>query len=103
MTYDDWLEQPFQEAEERLYAIEARTDELCEIGGEWDAQDYDNFIDAIANGCLDAQKTEIENILASGQGYARIGELLWDAVSEYCRDQAEQKATKEIDEGNYDD
>jgi hypothetical protein len=99
MTYDDWLEQPFQEAEARLEAIEERTDALCEIGGEWDAQDPDNFINAIADGCLDNQKTELADILATGQGYTRMGEMLWTAVCEYCREQAEKQATTEIDEG----
>jgi hypothetical protein len=98
-SYDDWLEQPFQEAEARLDAIEYRTDELCEVGGDWDAQDPDNFINAIADGCLDAHKTELADILATGQGYTRMGEMLWSAVCEYCREQAEHQATCEIDEG----
>ena len=98
-AYDDWLEQPFQEAEARLEAIEARTDELTEIGGEWDAQDYHVFTNALADDCLKNYEQEIKNILATGNGYALLGEVVWSAVTEYCNAQAEEQATTEIDEG----
>ena len=95
MTYDNWLEQPFQEQEERLEAIEQRTEYL--LMHDWNPQDYDNFVSAIADNALDRYENEIKSVLHTGQGYTRLGEIVFFAVDDYCRVKAERQAEREID------
>jgi hypothetical protein len=96
MTYDDWLEQPFQEAEARLEAIEIRTEEL--MSDKWDVNNIDVFVAAVECGALDKYRSEIANAINNKLGTtALLGELVWFAVNDYCREQAETQATNEID------
>jgi hypothetical protein len=97
MTYDDWLEQPFQEAEARLEAIEIRTEEL--LSDEWDTKNIDVFVAAIECGALDAYRSDIASAINNSLATtALLGELVWFAVNDYCRIQAETQATNEIDQ-----
>jgi hypothetical protein len=96
MTYDDWLEQPFQEAEAQLEAIEIRTEEL--MSDEWDVNNIDVFVAALECGALDKYRLEIASAINHKLGTtALLGELVWFAVHDYCREQAETQATNEID------
>jgi hypothetical protein len=96
MTYDDWLEQPFQEAEERLELIAIRTEEL--LFDEWDANNIDVFIAALECGALDKYRSEIACAIKGGVSVtALLGETVWFAVNDFCREQAETQATNEID------
>lgn len=92
-TYDNWLEKPYQDA----YAKQEATDELVEelLTGEYNIQDPTVFLDAIRNGdCLGSDEVfyKLKEILERGHSYAEIGELVWDAVSQYCEETATDRA-----------
>lgn len=78
-AYDDWLEAPYQEAEERANAIDSIADELMK--DECDPQNIDVFMAAIHDDlCLYSIQEKIQKILSEGQGYLALGEAIWDAV-----------------------
>ncbi len=92
-AYDNWLEKPYQDA----YAKQEATDELVEelLTGEYNIQDPTVFFDAIRNGdCLGSDEvfSKLKEILERGHSYAEIGELVWDAVSQYCEETATDRA-----------
>jgi hypothetical protein len=96
MNYDDWLEQPYQEAAERDHAIEQEVERLLE--DEYDIKKFDVFVDAIANDCMHMAKTEIEQALATGDKH-RLGELIFDAVAEQLDHWAESEAADRYNNG----
>jgi hypothetical protein len=97
-AYDDWLEQPFQEAEARLEAIEQRAEELLE--DQWNPKNIDNFIAAAEGGGLDPYRSDIANAINNKlAGTSLLGELVWHAVYDYCYKEAQEQARSEIDNG----
>jgi len=96
MNYDDWLEQPYQEAAERDHAIEQEVERLLE--DEYDIKKFDVFVDAIANDCMHMAKTEIEQALATGDKH-RLGELIFEAVAEQLDLWAENEAADRYNNG----
>lgn len=80
-AYDDWLEAPYQEAEERANAIDSIADELMQ--GECNPQDADVFLAAIDDECLYRIREKLQKILSEGQGYLALGEAIWDAVHDH--------------------
>lgn len=92
-AYDNWLEKPYQDA----YAKQEATDELVEelLAEDFNIQDPIVFLDAIRSGdCLGSDEVfdKLKKILESGRSYAEIGELVWDAVSQYCEETATERA-----------
>lgn len=95
-AYDDWLEQPFQEAEARLEAIEQRTEQLLE--DQWNPKNIDNFVTAMECGGLDPYRSDIKNAINNPlAGTSLLGELVWHAVYDYCYKEAQEQARNEID------
>ena len=88
-AYDRWLEAPYQEAAERDEAIDAEAERL--LDDEYDIKKFDVFVDALANDCIYMAKTEIEEALAKGDKH-RLGELIFDSVSEQLNLWAETEA-----------
>ena len=80
-AYDDWLEAPYQEAEERANAIDEIASELMQ--DEYNPQDVDVFLAAIDDACLYSIREKLKTILSEGQGYLALGEAIWDAVHDH--------------------
>ena len=97
-AYDRWLEQPYQEAAERGDAIDAEVERLLE--GECDPQNIDNFIEALANDCLEPVKEKLADAIQEGKSdFAEIGKIVWKAVYEYWRDHSDSLAAERYNQG----
>lgn len=91
-TYDKWLEQPYQEFADEMDAMEARVGRLME--GECNPEDATNFLQAVADECLEASKAEIAGAIQTGKtDFEVLGKVVWEAVYRYWEDQA-MKQTK---------
>lgn len=96
-AYDRWLEKPYQDACAKQEAIEEVVEELLE--DECNPQNPSVFLEAINEGaCLtsDHIHARLAEILAKGHSYADIGELVYDAVVEYCESTANIRAESVI-------
>lgn len=96
-AYDRWLEKPYQDACDRQDAIDEIIEELLDDELDW--RNPSVFLEAINEGaCLDSKDihTRLKEILAQGHSYADIGELVYDAVLEYCNTTAEARARRII-------
>ena len=99
MNYDDWLEQPYQEAAERDEAIDAEVERLLE--GECNPHDAECFLGAIDDACLySIPKEKIAEAIAIGVcGFEAIGKIVWQSVCEHLRAQAESIAADRYNKG----
>jgi hypothetical protein len=96
-AYDRWLEKPYQDACAKQEAIEEVVEELLQ--DECNPQNPSVFLEAINEGaCLDNDfvHSRLAEILAKGHSYADIGELVYDAVVEYCESTANTRAESVI-------
>lgn len=92
-AYDRWLEKPYQDACAEQEATEELVEQLLE--DECNIQNPNVFLEAInEGGCLDSDQVfaELKSILERGHSYAELGELVWDAVSQYCEAEATNRA-----------
>jgi hypothetical protein len=92
-AHDNWLEKPYQDA----YAEQEASEELVEelLADECNIQNPSVFLEAINEGaCLDSDEVlaELKIILERSHSYAELGELVWDAVSQYCEATATDRA-----------
>lgn len=97
-AYDRWLEAPYQEAAERDDSIDAESERLLE--DECNPENIDNFLDAISNECLEPVKEKLADAIQEGKGdFAEIGKIVWQAVYQYWRDQADSQAADRYNQG----
>ena len=92
-AYDRWLEKPYQDACAEQEAIAEVVEEL--LSDECNPQNASVFLEAInEGGCLDSDyiHERLLEILSRGHSYADIGELIWDAVVDYCEGNATDRA-----------
>ena len=73
MSYDDWLEAPYQEECARQEAYENRVSEL--MNGDYNPEDWGNFTDSMA----DATPDEIETFTdyLERNEFEKLGRALW--------------------------
>lgn len=97
-AYDRWLEAPYQEQCEREDAIDSLAEELLE--SECDPKDIDVFLSAIDDCCLYAAKEQIAEAIAKGYSNTEaIGKAIWNAVYEYCKNEADSIAADRYNSG----
>lgn len=97
--YDRWLEQPYQEAAERSAAIEALVEEVLDED-EFNPMNVTTFLSAIDDAVLHGVKEKLQVALADPEvGHAQLGKVIYDAVYDYCYDQADNEAARRYNEG----
>ena len=95
-AYDDWLEKPYLDADEKDMAIDCEIDRLLET--ECNPNNIEVFLNAIDNCCLYAIKDAIAKTLKDNAPYEELGRLIFEAVQTHCIDNAIQQAQTNINE-----
>lgn len=97
--YDRWLEQPYQEQAARDDAIEQLVEQVLQEE-EYDPTHADTFLQAIDDAVLYAVKEKLALALKDPTpGHAALGKVIYDAVYDYCYNQADNEAARRYNEG----
>lgn len=91
MNYDQWLEQPYQDAEDEAYAIDSISEQLFKE--DCSPFDVDNFIFAVDEGCLNDVIDKLKEAVKKGDDDPELlGKIVWHAVREYWATEADKQA-----------
>jgi hypothetical protein len=93
-AYDDWLEKPYLDEDERDEAIDNEIDRLLET--EYNPAILKVFMNAIDNNCLYADQLKLAEILNTNAPWEELGRYVFKAVQTYCVNSAIQEAQTTI-------
>lgn len=97
-AYDDWLEKPYLDEDEKQDAIDDEIDHLLQT--EFNPTDVEVFLNAIDNGCLNADKDQLIQTIKDNAPWEELGRYVFKAVQTYCIDHAIKQATKTVNENH---
>jgi hypothetical protein len=101
MNYDQWLEQPYDERAKASASIEKMIEQVLDEPA-FNPCHIQTFMDAVAEGALDDKRSELQNALLNPEvGHAALGNAVYNAIYDWCYQQAENEAAKRYNEGNH--
>ena len=95
-AYDDWLEKPYLDEEEKQDAIDDEIEHLLQT--EFNPTNLDVFLNAIDNACLYASKEQLAKTIRDNAPWEELGRYVFKAVQTYCINSAIQQAQKNVNE-----
>jgi hypothetical protein len=98
-AYDNWLEKPYQDQDQRDEEIDNEIDRLLET--EYNPADVKVFMDAIDNACLYADQEKLAEILKTNAPWEDLGRYVFKAVQTHCVNSAIQEAQTIINSGKF--
>lgn len=99
MSYDNWLEAPYQEAYAHEDVVQERIYEL--LKDKYNVANFDNFYEAITDIDLkqyDQLKEKLSDALESNN-FEHIGRTLWSFVCDKMERYAENEAMEDYENG----
>jgi hypothetical protein len=102
MSYDRWLEAPYQEQADYEDFLQGRVDEL--MMGVYNPYTAKNIVEAIMEECLFSKEGDIEQLadLMERREVTMLGRMVFGRIVDYWERQAENQAIEDWAKGNRD-
>ena len=102
MSYDRWLESPYEEQAQYEDFLTERINEL--MMGEYDPYKPENIVEAIYEDCLFTKDGDLEQFadLMAKREVTALGRMVFGRIIDYWERQAENQAVEDWGKGNRD-